>query len=107
MAVQFLVGGGGALSLGSAGISYHGGNGGSPSSNGTAPGGGGGGHSDGGAGQTGGGGGGCYVYTWVILSSLPSTLSIVVGAGGVGGTTTGGTAGAGARGEARITIFGS
>ena len=102
-----LGGGGGALSLGSAGISYHGGNGGSPSSNGTAPGGGGGGHSDGGAGQTGGGGGGCYVYTWVILSSLPSTLSIVVGAGGVGGTTTGGTAGAGARGEARITIFGS
>jgi hypothetical protein len=94
-------GGGGSYDgyyAGSGGTSKFGGNGGAAGAAGTAPGGGGGG---GGNAISFGGGGGSYKWRLVPLSSLGSTETITIGAGGAGG----GNGFAGARGEARITVF--
>lgn len=92
-------GGGGGTGL-AGGTSSFGGNGGAGGVAGTAPGGGGGGVTTAGGGS--GGGGGSFKYLWIPLSSLGSTETVTIGAGGASG---GGNAGAGARGQIVVTVF--
>lgn len=95
-------GGGGGAEGRAGGTSSFGGVGGSNSVAATAPGGGGGGSNS--AFGIRGSGGGSYKYRLVPLSTLGSTETVTIGAGG--STTGSGGATAGARGECRVTVFG-